>query len=157
MYPDGVREIGKVTRLAIHAVVVFVLLLCVSTLFVACPGQMVVRDASVYKAEVDFMDDASAEQVKHAIVVLREHCECEDGRWTTRACENLAETTIVMQVRMPYHVEYMRYLAGITDEQPSEDPPEIPSSETLCPEERLTDIEVPVREDLRDEDGGPDA
>lgn len=150
MYPDGLTKIGKYARLTIHGVVVFVMFLCVSTLFVACPEQTVVRDASVYKAEVDFVDDASAEQVEHSIAVLRENCECKDGLWTTKACENLAETTVVMKARMPHHAEYMRYLAGIIDKQPPEEPPEIPAPETLCPEKEPA---VPLREET---DGGPD-
>lgn len=99
---------------------------------VAC-HDVVVRDATVYRAEVDFVDAAAAEQVAGSLALIAQACRCEGGAFVDPVCAALAETTLVVQYRMKYHTAYMRYLGGLDGREPPDDPPEIPAPESLCP------------------------
>jgi len=125
-----------------------VLLLLAGMVFfaVACV-KVAVRDAAVYKAEVDFVAAASDEAVTNGKALLEASCACVDGRWTTDACGDMAETVVVLESRMGYHTKFMLFLGGVTKTRPPEDPPEIPESTSLCP---ATPATVPLR------DGGPE-
>lgn len=114
---------------------IFLLLLVLS--FCGCKSP-VVRDAQVYAAELDFVDAAAKEQVERGKAIIEKTCVCSEVMGTvgfeTRECRDLAETILVVEARMSYHTEFMRYLGGLTDERPPKDPPKVPDTNTLCPE-----------------------
>jgi len=116
--------------------------LVVALLVVACVKH-VVREQSVYKAEIDFFSAATGEAVEKGEAMLAEFCKCEDGQWSDLACAEMAETVVVLKARMGYHTDFMLYLGGLTVTGPSEDPPEIPEASSLCP---VTPEAIPIRD-----------
>ena len=85
-----------------------------------CPKH-IVRDATVYQAEL--LRGFMAEQ-----------CECSDtGEFTTQVCADAADYVLTIEARAEWHKAMSLYNAGLTDEKPADTPPEIPASDTLCP------------------------
>lgn len=107
-----------------------------------------VRDKGVYQAEIDFVRAASEESIDNAKAMLDEFCVCEDGEFMSSACEDMAETVAVMDARMSYHLDFMLFLGGVSEERPPKDPPEIAPAEEFCP------VKIPLREDLMETDAG---
>jgi len=95
-----------------------------------------VRDPEVYKSEIDFLQAASDEQVERGIELIHAKCKCADvfgvKVFETKACQDFAETLIVVKYRVKYHTDFMLYLGGLTEERPPEYPPEIPDATELC-------------------------
>lgn len=130
----------KVVELRIHAVIAAAFLAFFAVLVVLFGGGCAppaVRDSGVYGAEVDFVEEATREHVEHSMVVLREECTCIEVSgvlgWETAACQDLAETVAVLRARMAYHTAFMRYLGGLSDVRPEEEPPDVPEASSLCP------------------------
>ena len=115
----------------------------VVALFVVACVKYVVREQSVYKAEIDFFSAATGEAVEKGESMLAEFCKCEDGQWSGLACSEMAETVVVLKARMGYHTDFMLYLGGVSGTRPPEDPPEIPEASSLCPAEPE---DVPIRD-----------
>ena len=111
-----------------------------------------VRDKEVYGAEIDFMDAAATEQVENGIALINEACKCESvagiNGFVTEACQDLAQTIVVVRARMQYHTQFMRYLGGISKTRPPEEPPEVPDPNTVCPGV----VEPPPLPESQDED-----
>lgn len=128
----------------------------IATILVAGCKKAAVRDASVYKAELDFIDAAAEEQVERGKALIASSCKCVEiegvKAFGTRACSELAETILVIEARMGYHTDMMRFLGGLTDKRPPEESPEIPEPETLCP---YTPPPAPVREPVPEEEVVP--
>lgn len=101
-------------------------------------SRTVIRDAKVYKEELNFFDASSEEVVKNAKVVISNSCQCMEQEgvmvFTTEACSNLADTVLVMDSRVKYHTDMMRFNAGLTETRPPKDPPVIPEANSLCPD-----------------------
>lgn len=133
---------------------VLVAMLLVVITFWSCGPS--VRDSDVYSAEIEFVEAASEEQVERGIALIKATCRCESmmGQrgFTTVECRELAQTILVVQHRMNYHTAFMRYLGGISEDRPPKEPPEIPETFTLCPEE-LVSIDG-VEDIYGDVDGG---
>jgi len=112
----------------------FVLLVLVLSLF-GC--NTVVRNKSVYREELNFIDAASDETVVNGKALIASMCECSEIEgvkgFATVECQNLAETVLVVEARVKYHTNMMRFNSGLIEERPSEDPPEVPDTNTLCP------------------------
>jgi hypothetical protein len=112
----------------------FVLLVLVLSLF-GC-NKTVVRDAATYKEELDFFDAASEEVVTNGKALITKTCECAEIEgvkgFTTAECQNLAETVLVLEARVKYHTNMMRFNSGLTEERPSEELPVVPNVNTLC-------------------------
>lgn len=111
--------------------VLFVLAL----LLLGC-NKTTVRDAATYNEELNFFDAASEEVVTNGKALIEKTCECaeiEDVKgFTTVECQDLAETILVLEARVKYHTNMMRFNSGLTEERPSEDPPVVPDANTLC-------------------------
>lgn len=107
-----------------------------------------IRDAAVYKSELDFVDAASQESVDRGKALIASSCTCEetdgDRMFVSVQCEQLAETIVVMESRMKYHTDFMRYLGGLSDVRPPKEPPDVPDADSLCD---LTPPVVPVRQE----------
>lgn len=117
----------------------WILFFVVSLFLCAGCKKVVVRDANVYKAEIDFIDSASEEQVERGKALIAKECECAEVvgivGFTTTECQNLAETIVVLEARMKYHTAFMRYLGGLSDDRPPKDPPDVPDASSLCKKE----------------------
>jgi hypothetical protein len=131
---------------------VFVLLTVLFVHFNVVSCGPAVRDKNVYEAEIEFMEAAADEQVERGIALIEKSCTCEAVAgvkgFSTEECQNLAETILVVKTRMEYHTAFMRFLGGLSDERPPEEPPEIPETNTLCP---ATLPEVPLKPPVLDD------
>ena len=125
----------------------FLILLIVMGVTTSCGGT-VVREAKTYKAEIDFIEQATEEQVEGAVALIDKVCECREivgvTAFVTPECHALAETVVVVRARMGYHLAFMRYLGGLDEEQPPETPPEVPGATTLCP--KAESLDIPIRD-----------
>lgn len=108
----------------------------VLVLIIGCGAS--IRDPGVYGAELDFIDVATEDVVRNGEAMIAAECECvEDGgtlRFGTLQCAELSETLVVLKARMKHHTAFMRFLGGINEERPTEEPPIIPDATTLCPQ-----------------------
>jgi hypothetical protein len=100
-----------------------------------CKLGVVLRDPEVYENEIGFLQMALEQDTE----LLEEHltdgsCTCDDaGSWNSDLCETTALNILVIQHRLEWHVEMMRFLGKLTETRPSEVPPEVPETSTLCP------------------------
>ena len=98
-----------------------------------CPKH-IVRDATVYQAELDQYDNWATSQAELLRGFMAEQCECSDtGEFTTQVCADAADYVLTIEARAEWHKAMSLYNAGLTDEKPADTPPEIPASDTLCP------------------------
>lgn len=115
----------------------FIFCVILTILFAIGCKEVAIRDAKVYSAELEFVDAASDEQVVRGKAIIAAECECETAMgilgFTTSECNDLAETVLTVESRMKYHTSFMRYLGGLSEDRPAEDPPEVPETNTLCP------------------------
>lgn len=118
-----------------------------ATAMIGCGG-VSVREPEVYEAEIEFVQAASDESVERLKALIEDYCVCQEGEFIHNVCEDAADTALVIESRMGYHLDFMLYLGGISEERPPKDPPEIPEIPTLCPHD--VEINVPTR----DEDAG---
>jgi len=91
-----------------------------------------VRDAEVYKAELQFFEKLSLEQADLLEGFVRAHCPCNQGVFALTECEKAAEAVVVARARVRWHVQVSLSNAGIVEGEIS-DPPEIPPATSLCP------------------------
>lgn len=116
-----------IKRLFVGALVLTVGLTC------CCSSQCLVRDPSVYRVEMDFMEQSALQPVGALTQFLTEHCKCEGGQFTTEQCRKVADMILTVQIRVPWHKAMSLYLGGLEDKRPDKDPPVVPAPETLCP------------------------
>ncbi len=121
----------KQLLLAIFAVVV------VPSIFFGCT-KYVVRDTVAYQVELDQYNAWATKQA----ALLKEFvadpapaaCVCDaDFKFTTERCAKSADYLLTVEARHEWHKAMSLYLAGISEERPSEAPPEIPANSSLCP------------------------
>ena len=94
----------------------------------------VVRDQAVYQLELQQYDSWATKQAALLRSFVTVHCVCDaQGKFTTVECADSADYLLTVEARSEWHKHMSLYLAGITEERPSEQPPEIPLSNTLCP------------------------
>lgn len=97
-----------------------------------------VRDSEMYKMEVDFIDAATEEMIENGKGLISEKCTCSDRKivgvdeFDSSECRSLAETIVVIEARMKYHTDLMRYLWGLSDARPPKEVPDIPDVGSLC-------------------------
>lgn len=96
--------------------------------------KVVLRDAGVYKSELEFLQMALRRSTDLLEDHLQEnHCSCDEYRnWTTETCEESAKTILVIRARLTYHINLMLFNAGLR-ETPSRELPEIGHPSELCP------------------------
>lgn len=113
-----------------------------------------VRDSVVYEAEVDFVRTASEDSSLIIRAFIEENCICRGGEFTSMKCSNAADTVLVIESRMDYHLDFMLYLGDVTDERPPAEPPVIPDANSLCSIARK-EIDIPVKYDAEILDDAP--
>ena len=110
-----------------------VLLLVVSVCLGATCSSSIVRDEAVYRTELNLMEQMAIQPVDSLDGFVKHHCTCTDGKWSSDSCTKAAKLILVVKTRVPYHKAMMLYNAGLLQERPPKDPPEVPAPETLCP------------------------
>lgn len=97
--------------------------------------RIVVRNADVYKAELDQYHSWSTTQAAHLRSFIVSHCECDSGPegdpYKTAECEDAANLVLVIEARAEWHKALAEYNAGLTDKEPPKQPPAIPA--LTCP------------------------
>ena len=106
-------------------------------LLMLLPGctKYIVRDTVVYQTELNQYDAWATGQAALLRTFVTAQCLCDaDGKFLDQKCSDSADYILTIESRAAWHKAMSLYLAGITEERPSEAPPEIPPSGTLCPE-----------------------
>lgn len=100
-------------------------------LLTACPkGGTVLRDATVYEAELNLYHSWAVDQAQ-ALRVLLATCECSEGSFSDPVCTLAAENVLVVEARADWHKDMSLWNAGLIKVEPvSEPPPVLPVS---CP------------------------
>ena len=96
----------------------------------------VVRDETVYKTELDFMEQTATQPADKLVEWINLHCKCEAGAWVeanAALCEKSAKLVQVIRARVPYHKAMMLWNADLLSKRPPKDPPAVPASTDLCP------------------------
>lgn len=96
----------------------------------------VVRDETVYRTELDFLEQTSKQPADKLVDWINLHCKCVDSKWVDPGavlCSASAKLVQVIRARVPYHKAMMLYNASLVDERPPKDPPAIPTASDLCP------------------------
>lgn len=98
-------------------------------------GSSVVRDTATYQAEVEWFQRATLEAAANLREQIQSTCLCVDGEFVTEGCSRAAFTVTVIESRAPWHSAMMLYNAGILEKRPPKDPPSVPPTSVLCPNE----------------------
>ncbi len=104
-------------------------------LTVGCAHRSVIRDSRVYQAELDQYDNWAVQQAKYLRGFIEEHCGCESDaegpQFSDPECEKAADFVLTIEARHDWHKQMSLWNAGLIEEEPSEQPPEI--SALMCP------------------------
>jgi hypothetical protein len=92
----------------------------------------VVREAAVYQAELDFLEQSALQPAQSLEAFIKSSCRCEAGKFTAPACVEAARRVVVVKARVPWHKAMALHNAGLA-EAPAAEPPAVPAPETLCP------------------------
>jgi hypothetical protein len=96
----------------------------------------VVRDETVYKTELDFMEQTAKQPADKLVEWINLSCKCENGVWVEAnavLCDKSAKLVQVIRSRVPWHKEMMLYNASLTEKRPPAKPPAVPPTTDLCP------------------------
>ncbi len=107
-------------------------IIAISLLRCSC-SSAIVRDEAVYQTEIDLMEQMALQPVDSLNGFVKQYCTCTNGKWVSKTCAKAAKLILVVKTRVPYHKAMMLYNAGLLEERPPKDPPEVPAAETLCP------------------------
>jgi len=121
------------------------LLLPVLVLLMGCGPKAILRDANVYKAEVDQYHKWATVQASHLRGFVTDHCECQsdaDGpQFKDPKCEEAADYVLTIEARADWQKQMSLWNAGMLkpDQEPAKMPPDI--APLTCPlESDLSDL-----------------
>lgn len=98
----------------------------------AC-NQTVVRDATVYRLELGFMEQAAVQSSAVIEDMLGVYCTCDSTKqWTTVLCAEAAKKALVVKTRVPFHKNKALFNAGLLETDPGTTAPAVPEVSTLC-------------------------
>ena len=100
-------------------------------LLVGCGHVRVVRDADVYRAELDQYDRWAVRQAALLRDFVSSECTCIDGRFETARCSEAADWLLTVEARHAWHRQMALFNAGLVETRPPVSPPRIPPS--VCP------------------------
>jgi hypothetical protein len=107
-------------------------LTALALLTVGCAHRYVVRDHDVYQAELNQYDSWATNQAALLRGFVTANCTCtEAALFADKKCAESADWILTVEARHDWHKAMSLYNAGITEERPPKDPPEIPASS--CP------------------------
>lgn len=98
---------------------------------VGCGHGQVVRDADVYRAELDQYDRWAVRQAALLRDFVSSECVCVGDRFETPRCAEAADWLLTVEARHAWHRQMALFNAGIADDRPPASPPPIPAS--ACP------------------------
>lgn len=113
-----------------------VALLLLATPLVGANCNSVVRDETVYKTELGFLEQTATQPADALVGWFNLFCKCEDGKFvgpTAEKCAKDAKLVQVIRARVPYHKAMMLYNASLTKKRPPKAPPAVPPATDLCP------------------------
>jgi hypothetical protein len=96
-----------------------------------CGHGRVVRDADVYRAELDQYDRWAVRQAALLRDFVSSECACVDGRFETARCSDAADWLLTVETRHAWHHQMALLNAGLIEARPPASPPPIPPS--ACP------------------------
>jgi len=110
----------------------------VMTLIVALAGcggpKLVLRQKAVYRAELDQYHNWAVGQARHLRTFISENCECggpEGDSFQTADCEQASDFVLTIEARAEWHRRMSLWNAGMLDQEPAAQPPEI--ARLSCP------------------------
>ena len=107
---------------------------CVVGVLVAlagCGHSRVVRDAEVYRAELDQYDRWAVQQAALLRSFVSSECSCTDGQFGEARCAEAADWLLTVEARHVWHRQMALFNAGVVEARPPTSPPPIPPS--TCP------------------------
>ncbi len=96
-----------------------------------CGHGRVVRDADVYRAELEQYDRWAVRQAALLRDFVSSECACVDGRFETGRCSDAADWLLTVETRHAWHHQMALFNAGLIEARPPASPPPIPPS--ACP------------------------
>ena len=109
----------------------FVTVVALLVLLFGCGHGQVVRDAEVYRAELDQYDRWAVRQAALLRDFVSSECACVEGRFEPARCSESADWLLTVEARHAWHHQMALFNAGLVDARPPASPPDIPSS--TCP------------------------
>ena len=88
-------------------------LLILTLLLILGCNRTQIRDARVYKTELELISkiiEAQSQTISH---YLKTHCECVEGKWVGFECAQAADTLSVVQSRWSWHKKMMLFNADL--------------------------------------------
>lgn len=98
---------------------------------VSCSHARVVRDAEVYRVEIDQYDRWAVRQAALLRDFVSSECTCTAGRFEAARCSEAADWLLTVEARAAWHRQMALFNAGLVENRPAERPPVIPA--TACP------------------------
>lgn len=95
-----------------------------------CASQ-IVRNKSAVTAEINFTNNLVKSEAEAIEELMKMHCACEDGKWTTTWCHNAADVYAVYLDRWEWHLQMTKHLS-LDEARPNGDAPAIRSANDLC-------------------------
>ncbi len=93
----------------------------------------VVRDGPTYRAEIDLMEQFSLQQADLLAGFVRDNCKCVKDDFPSQQCLKSAIVVLLVKRRIKWHKDMMLFNAGLIEDRPPKNPPDIPAPQTLCP------------------------
>jgi hypothetical protein len=106
-----------------------------------CGHGRIVRDAEVYRAELDQYDRWAVRQAALLRDFVASECTCVGSRFDTGRCSEAADWLLTVEARHAWHRQMALFNAGLLEERPAARPPAIPPS--TCPLPPGPDAEDP--------------
>ena len=103
----------------------------VCVVLAGCGHARVVRDAEVYRAELDQYDRWAERQAALLRDFVSSECTCVENRFDTARCSEAADGLLTVEARHAWHRQMALFNAGLLEERPSARPPVIAPS--TCP------------------------
>ena len=102
-----------------------------SVVLASCGHSRVMREAEVYRAELDQYDRWAVRQAALLRDFVSTECRCLDGRFEAGRCSEAADWLLTVEARHAWHRQMALFNAGLLEERPATRPPVIPPS--TCP------------------------
>lgn len=96
-----------------------------------CSHDRVVRDADVYRAELEQYDRWAVRQAALLRDFVSSECACVDGRFDPGRCADAADWLLTVETRHAWHLQMALFNAGLVEVRPPASPTPIPPN--ACP------------------------
>ncbi len=103
----------------------------VAVLLIGCGPATVIREADVYRVELEHYDRWAVRQAELLRDFVSTECVCAEGLFEETRCDKAADWLLTVEARHAWHRQMALFNAGLVDERPDVTPPQIPPS--TCP------------------------